>query len=301
MNLFECDKCGKKYSNIGNLNKHLKKDCSEKYKDVVICDDEITENKKFNECLEKMECCYCGKTFAIKYNIIKHIKMSCKIYNEKKNESINNNEINNMRKELNELKAFIENLYKNGSNNIIDKNSNQITNNNTNNNTNTNTNNSNNTITNSNNLINNQQNIVLVGHGKENLDAISKGEYVNALEKGFNSIVKLTELIHFNKKYPENQNIYIPNEKQKVAKQYDGKRWISVSKKKLIEDLFYDKRDIVCEKMEEYSDNLSGIKINALNRMLESDNTEITKIKDDLEMLLYNNRDIIKATNQIKN
>jgi hypothetical protein len=298
--IFECNNCGKKYTTKFNLKKHIMNGCDKKYvRDLIndnILDGEIND-ENMDKSLKNLECYYCKKKFSQKCNVIKHIRNNCHIYKNlikdietNKILKLNDYKLDEIKKEINiknEKIDRLENLIKEflGKNFTENKTLNNINN----------SNNSlcNNNISNSNNSIN-QQNIVLLGHGKEDLDAITKSEYMKALEKGFNSIVKLTELIHFNNEYPQNQNIFIPNEKQKIAKQYDGKKWISVSKKKLIEDLFYNKRDIVCEKMEEYSDNLSEIKINALNRMLESDNIEINKIKDDLEMLLYNNRDIVK-------
>jgi hypothetical protein len=308
MENYQCDNCGKKYCSQSNLNRHIKntKECNNlDGKENIIGIEEIKKikdsNLKFYESLDNLKCLYCEKIFSKRSNVIKHINSNCKKYKimniQKNNENFEENSITIKDKEIEELKCMVKELLKQTSKiNNIEFNSSNNSNNSI---TNTNSNNSI-TNTNSNNTINNQQNINLVAHGKENLDNISKKDYIKALGKGFNSIVMLTELIHFNKDRPENQNIFISNEKQKFAKQYDGNQWISVSKKKLIENLFYDKRDIVCEKMEEYSDDLSEPKINALNRMLYSKKEETDKIKVDIEMLLYNNRDVVKKTNQLK-
>jgi len=40
------------------------------------------------------------------------------------------------------------------------------------------------------------------------------------MNRGFNSVPKLIEAIHFNPDKPENQNVYIPNIKNKYALQY---------------------------------------------------------------------------------
>jgi CTP:phosphocholine cytidylyltransferase-like protein len=66
----------------------------------------------------------------------------------------------------------------------------------------------NNTINNINNgTLNN--NIILVGYGKEDMSKIYHKEILKGLQNGFYSTVKLTDTIHFNPKYPEYHNIYI--------------------------------------------------------------------------------------------
>lgn len=55
--------------------------------------------------------------------------------------------------------------------------------------------------------------------------------------KGVNkAIPNLVKLRHFDTRYPENQNIMIPNKKLNKIKIYDGTRWITEDKKLTIED-----------------------------------------------------------------
>ena len=81
------------------------------------------------------------------------------------------------------------------------------------------TNNTNNgTINNSiNNSINNITNIK-VSFGDEEIDQITSKEKKNILNSGYSSLVKLIELVHLNKGYPQFQNIKINNLKDKFAK-----------------------------------------------------------------------------------
>ena len=69
-----------------------------------------------------------------------------------------------------------------------------------------------------NNKINNgtiNNNIVLIGYGKEDLAKIDKKDILKSLKKGFYSTIQLTESVHFNPKYPEYHNVYISNIKDK--------------------------------------------------------------------------------------
>ena len=62
-------------------------------------------------------------------------------------------------------------------------------------------------ITNNNGIINN--NIVLIGYGKEDMKKIDTNDILKSLKKGFYSTIHLTEAVHFNSKYPEYHNVYI--------------------------------------------------------------------------------------------
>ena len=58
-----------------------------------------------------------------------------------------------------------------------------------------------------------------------------------AIRKTFLSVPTLIESVHFNKDYPENQNICITNRRTKDAKVFDGKKWKTVSKDILINEM----------------------------------------------------------------
>jgi hypothetical protein len=45
------------------------------------------------------------------------------------------------------------------------------------------------------------------------MSKIDKNEMLKVLQNGYYSTIKLAETVHFNPKYPENQNIYITNMK----------------------------------------------------------------------------------------
>ena len=45
------------------------------------------------------------------------------------------------------------------------------------------------------------------------------------MNKGFKSIPKLIQAIHFNPEKPENHNVYIPNIKNSYAMVWNGDKW----------------------------------------------------------------------------
>jgi hypothetical protein len=154
--------------------------------------------------------------------------------------------------------------------------------------------NNNNTTNINNGVINN---FTLYAHGKEDLDRIDRNDLLAGIKNGFNSTTKLTELINFNPKYPEYHNVYISNMKSKYAMKYDGTEWTLVRKNDLIDDVYEQKRDYIYINMDNYSKSLSKIQKESIDRWMLLDEINpndpvIRRIKSDIELLLYNNRDI---------
>jgi hypothetical protein len=64
------------------------------------------------------------------------------------------------------------------------------------------------------------------------------------------------------------------------------------NKHELIDDLYYEKREIVCDKLEEYSDSVSDIKKESIQRWIDNEKNpdETNKIKDRISLLFFNKR-----------
>lgn len=84
--------------------------------------------------------------------------------------------------------------------------------------------------------INNFITISITPYNNPNLDGIQK-YYEAAIKKTFMSVPSLIESVHFNHKYPENQNICITNKRTNDAKVFDGKKWKTVNKNMLITEM----------------------------------------------------------------
>lgn len=149
----------------------------------------------------------------------------------------------------------------------------------------------------------NQVNIILVGYGKEDMTKIDKGDVIRALQNGFKSSVRLTEAMHFNPKYPENHNVYISNMRDKYAMIFDGNKWELTMKEDLINLIYDDRKNYIEENLDDFVDSLSVSIKKALDRWLEmaDDDNAVSKIKEELKLLLYNKKDIvINDTNEKK-
>jgi len=161
-------------------------------------------------------------------------------------------------------------------------------------------NNSNNT-TNSNNT-NTTINVQINAFGNENLSYLSKSFLDSLLKIPYASIPKLLEEIHFNKKFPENQNIKIINRKEKWALKFNGKEWEFVPKNAVINDMIYNGVNIL---ENHYDDNakeeLNDIKKEKWEQFTEEIHDEKTttlkRLFDETECLILNNSNKNKLTN----
>jgi hypothetical protein len=78
--------------------------------------------------------------------------------------------------------------------------------------------------------------ISLTPYNDPNMEGMEK--YLeDAIRKTFLSVPNLIESVHFNKEYPENQNICITNKRTKDAKVFDGKKWKTINKDLLINEM----------------------------------------------------------------
>ena len=204
-NLLRCNCCNKYYSSKSSLCNHNKKfhNNSLTHKSTIIAQNStiIAQNSTLIA-PNNYNCKYCNKNFSRNYCVIRHEKI-CK---NKKNILIDTDEILILKKKIIELENKIGN----------------------------------NTVNNTNNgIINNITNNIKVSFGDEDIEKLSTKDKKKILNSGYCSLVKLIEMIHLNKDYPQYQNIKINNLKDKFAKTYDVsiKNFTTVPKKEIINSL----------------------------------------------------------------
>ena len=271
-----CEKCGRIFDTKAHLNYHV-------------------DN---NACKESNHHCHmCNKGFTTSTSMYRHMRTACKVKKEEeRNKNViyerlvkleeDNKKLNDTNEQLN--KKVVANEKTNTQLKIevdsLKKNHKDVT---------TVTSNSNNKNTH---IGNNVANIILVGYGKEDISRLDKNEVIKVLQSGFNAPIKLTETLHFNPKYPEYHNVYISNIKDKYAMTYDGTNWKLTIKEELINKMYDDKKNYIEENLDDFIDSLTLSRKNALKRWLDmNDNNEkISRIKDDMKLLLYNNRSMVE-------
>ncbi len=211
----------------------------------------------------EISCQRCNKFFSTKKNLERHEKNNCKV-------ALNEIEQANQKiKELQEKLALAEKqVINNQTINITD---------------------------------NSVKNYFVVVNGYNNTDTskLSDKHYMKAINKMFMSVPTMIKDVHFNPKLPENQNIYISNMRNGYVMVFnsDTKNWDARPKTemidKLINDREYDMQEWLGEG-EKYPKEMK--KFNEYLERKDEDGVE-KMIKDEVELLLYNNRNMIKNKN----
>jgi hypothetical protein len=286
---FVCEKCDKEFRTKNNLAYHI-------------------ENEV---CVEKLHACkLCCSRFTSKNSMYRHMRTSCKVkkkneedrqsiyikllekqsdHTDKLTELLEENkkmqkERNTMLNKIDKLEKTVKKCTKHVKVSNIDK-SQKIVNNKC-------------------NINYGVQNVVLVGYGKEDISKIDNIDMLQGFKDGFYSTLKLTDVIHFNPKYPEFHNVYISSMKNKYAMMYDGDDWNLIKKNVLIDKIYSKNKNYIEENLDDFYNSLSKSQKNALRRWIDIDDdvdNRIKEIKDSIKMLLYNKRDIPMKTRSENN
>ena len=152
-------------------------------------------------------------------------------------------------------------------------------------------------INNSNNTINVQNNIKLLSYSDTDRSHLTDKDILKCLKHSNYCIPHLIEKVHFDINKPENHNIYISNLKNKYVMIYDGNKWKCADREEQIWNLIDDNETIIEYRLEEWIENGNKYPemMRKFNRYIEKkdNNKVINKIKDDIKLLLYNNRNIV--------
>ena len=145
-----------------------------------------------------------------------------------------------------------------------------------------------------------QNNYIVNGYRETSFEHLTDRHYQRAIRRMINSVPQMIKDVHFNDKVPENHNIYISNIKNKYAMVYDGEKWCSKPQDQVIDDLINDQEYAIEEwlgegekfpkEMEKFNQYLEK------KEELTGDGTGLIKdaIKEEVKLLLYNNRNKIK-------
>ena len=291
---YKCNKCGKLYKNKTKYTRHIKR--------IYPCVKEVVEPQVVNKPVNNKQCPYCYKVFARPYNLKIHVQNRCKTKKRLDQENNNNNNdlIAKLMQENEQQKEKLDAVYKNME--VFKKEITQLLNNKVINNTQNVDNIQNNTVNNikiADNIQNNTvNNIKIVAYGKEDLSHLLDKDYKMILNKGLKSVPAVVEAIHLNSNKPENHNIYISNMRDNYVKINDGVDWQLKETDDVLDDMMYEKSDMLNEKFVELMNDLDATTITKFNRYLENKDEEkvMDNIKKDLKLLLYNKRKIVEKT-----
>lgn len=316
---YKCSKCEFVTKKKCVYNLHLKRKNPCNWKELA----DQMEVKKSGEIVNKimdydasetvsdddLKCRYCNKEFLTKGNVIRHIKDNCEKVKEiekskqdvsdvlrklksieeenllLKSENIKLKKSKGSEEEILLLKSEIEKLKKLtpessiGNNNIIDGNNNVINN-----------------ITN---------NITIANYDGNSIGNLSHEEFLKIFNKRLYSVVALTEAVHFNPKYPQFHNVYIPSEKEKYGKIYENGSWRTMLKDELVDKVYDNKRDCIISRLDDCIEELSEPEINAVKLLQEIDaldkgkDAKVMDIKEKTKLLMSDKSHFAKEQKSI--
>ncbi len=320
MPIFECKNCGKVFNHKSHYDYHVNKRKRPCNKISAQSTPQKAQNNTQNfENVKKFKCPNCNKLYSRKFTLTRHMDKYCKLSNEVTNNENNNkttqcsycNKIfsrsDSLKRHLNICKtllkfekqkediflALVEKIEKQNDRLMILENENQKLKQKINN-----TGSVINNINSNNTINNNTQNIInIVAFGEEDLCKLYDKKVKYFLRKGFQSVPALIKDTHFDKNKPEFHNVYISNLKDLYAMTYDGRKWTINYRDDVINQLFDDKQCYLINKFKELNNSLDNTTTKKFKRFLNEDDKLIIKgIKDDIKLMLYNNRDIPKET-----
>ena len=215
-------------------------------------------------------CQYCERNFNFKQSYYRHMK-TCKVKREIDNEK---NEMNKMvdllNNQLKDKDRKIDELIKKSGTTNITYNQQNINN-----------------------------NIKLLGYRNTDISHLSDKDFISCISHSNFCIPHLIKKIHFDPNKPENHNIYISNIKNNYAMIYDGDKWNLTNKDDLINEILEEKEIIIEEKLEEWlaKEKQYPEIMKKFTRYLEKKENDVVldKIKDEVKLVLFNNRNIIKS------
>ena len=164
-------------------------------------------------------------------------------------------------------------------------------------------------INNSNNITNTiQNNIKLLSYKDTDLSSLKEKDIISCMQHNNMCVPHLIKMIHLNPKKPENHNVYISNLKNGYIMVYNGENWDTQSREEVIEDMINDKECLIQDKVEDWLENAINYPIimKKFERYLEKKekNVVLNKIKEEIRLILFNNRNLVRPTiqnNLIKN
>ena len=143
-----------------------------------------------------------------------------------------------------------------------------------------------------------QNNIKILAYKDTDVSKLTDKDILKCLNHSNMCVPHLIKMIHFDPKKPENHNIYISNLKNGYVMAYDGDKWETRNREEVITDIIDDKQGLIEERIETWIEE--GKKYPTIMKKFEryiekkENDIVINKIKEEIKLMLFNNRSVIK-------
>ena len=163
-------------------------------------------------------------------------------------------------------------------------------------------------VTTNNTMNNNVQVVINVDQNRlnykdTNYEILEDQEIKNALSHAASCLQEIVPITHFNKKHPENQNIYISCLKSAVAMMFEDERWNAHMWSDIADRVIDDNTVTLQDWMNRHKENYPRLEERFkifMDKKEGDDDVFLTKLKRDLKLILYNNRKLIHSEEMIK-
>ena len=144
-----------------------------------------------------------------------------------------------------------------------------------------------------------QNNIKVLAYKNTDMSKLTDKDILKCLNHSNMCVPHLIKMIHLDPEKPENHNVYISNLKNGYIMVYDGIKWDTKNRDEIIADMIDDKQGLIEERIEiwiERGEKYPSI-MKKFERYLEKkeNNKVINKIKEEIRLMLFNNRTLIKT------
>ena len=143
-----------------------------------------------------------------------------------------------------------------------------------------------------------QNNIKLLAYKDTDVSNLTDKDILKCMNHSNMCVPHLIKMIHFDPDKPENHNVYISNLKNGYIMAYDGDKWDTKNRDEIITDMIDDKQGLIEERIEIWIEK--GKKYPSIMKKFEryleikENNIVINKIKEEIKLMLFNNKILIK-------
>ena len=146
--------------------------------------------------------------------------------------------------------------------------------------------------------IHNNVTVNILPYEQTDVSHLTDRDYQRAFSRASMCVPQILEKIHFDPEKPQNHNVYISSMNNKYIKLHNGERWNLRDREETIEDLFADAEYMLENKLETWQEEEDPKSERATKKFqiyLEVKEKEAlyNKIKQELKLLLFNNRSLI--------
>jgi hypothetical protein len=145
---------------------------------------------------------------------------------------------------------------------------------------------------------NTYNNVKLAAYGHEDTSYITPTHYSEIFNHGKNAIPIFIKFLHFNKKHPENNNIFISNIHDDYVLIFNGHKWMLHQRDKALDDVYFDSVSTLDDVYHKQIKNNPDSVVIRFEEFLEKhdDDKIANDIKTELKLLFYNYKDIVENT-----